>query len=124
VIETMRPLPLASGGEAIPGLAGIACVRGAAVPVLDLATLLGAPARPPRRLVTLRVATRTVGLLVEEVEGLVHVDPAADMEALPPLLQGLAGGAVEAIHRADRELALVLTAARLLPEGATLHAGG
>lgn len=118
VIETMRPLPLSAAGEVVPGLAGLARVRGAAVPVVDLGLLLGGRS-DPTRMVTVRAGDRTVALLVDAVDGLVALDP-RELQETPPLFSGLAAGAVEAISRADGALALVLKAARLLPAS---HAG-
>lgn len=123
VLETLRPQPLETLPEAPPHVLGLARIRGQALPVLDLAGLLGLerPAsEPAHRLVHLRVGRRRAALLVDEVLGLRPLDTAAQ-QALPPLLsESAALAAVQTLARLDGELLLVLSAARLLPaEGAT-----
>jgi len=117
VVETMRPLPL----EALPGMPpavlGTSIIRGAAVPVLDLAALTGAKTRaPPGRYVSLNLGEgRRVALAVEDVLGLRELDTAF-LDEVPPLLRDAAAEAVSSISSLDGELLLVLHAARLIPE--------
>lgn len=121
VRETMRALPL----EAVPGmppfLSGLAVIRGAPVPVLDLARLLGTPAAAAgtlseARYVTLELAQRQVALAVDAVLGVRALDGEA-YGAVPPLLHGAEAGLLAALGTLDAELLLVLQAARLVPEG-------
>lgn len=118
MLEVLRPLPLETLPQAPPHVLGLARLRGQAVPVLDLAGLLGLE-RPTgeraRRLVHLAVGRRRAALLVDEVLGLQTLE-AAQQQALPPLLsESAAQLAVQTLARLDGELLLVLNAARLLP---------
>jgi purine-binding chemotaxis protein CheW len=113
VIETMRVLPIEPLLGAPDAVVGVALIRGEPTPVVDAGLLFGAPCMPTR-LVTVRAGTRVVALAVDEVLGIRGIlDGAA--HALPPLLGTAAGGAVEAIGVADRELMLVLETIRLVP---------
>ena len=126
VLETMRPLPV----DTVPGVpgcvSGLAVLRGAAVPVIDVARLLGAPpgvapeGAPGARFVAVRVGDRTVALAVEAVVGVRALDLRAFGE-LPPLLRDADADAVASVGTLDDELLLVLRAARLVPDGAPLN---
>jgi len=115
VVETMRPLPLQSALDAPAFVAGVARVRGAALPVVDAGALIGA-AEPPNfaRFVTLRTDGGGVALAVESVLG---VQPLASdsFRRLPPLLRA-GGEIVAALAALDAELLLVLELARTLTE--------
>ncbi len=114
VIEVMRPQPLVALAGAPDYVRGLAVLRGAATPVLDLAALLdGRPSAAPRRLVLVRAGARRVALAVTEAIGVRGSLPAS--EALPPLVRD-AALALEAVGTIDHELMLVLAAARLVPE--------
>lgn len=121
VRETMRALPL----EAVPGmppcLSGLAVIRGAPVPVLDLGRLLGGPAGAAEstggtRYITLELAQRQVALAVDAVLGVRALDDVA-CAAVPPLLHGAEASLLAALGTLDAELLLVLQAARLVHEG-------
>lgn len=114
VIETMRPLPIEPLGDATEPVRGVAIVRGAPVPVVDLAALLGQPGRPSR-LVIVRAGERRVGLLVDAVEAVRELD-GAQLAALPPLLRDARHDRVARIGALDAELMVVLDVARLVPE--------
>ncbi len=117
VVETMRQLPVTPLAGTPPPVAGAAVVRGAPVPVVDLAALVGADrAAAPARFVLLRLGERRAALAVEGVVGVARIDAAAAAE---PLLSGAAAGAVAALGATlDGELLVVLSAARIVPEGA------
>lgn len=118
VSEVMRPLPIESLAGAPAGVPGVAVVRGRAIPVVDLGILLddGVTTRPESaRFVTLRVGHRAVALLVEAVRA-IRTLAWGEFESLPPLWRGSHPPAVSALGVVDRELLLVLEAARLLPE--------
>jgi chemotaxis signal transduction protein len=89
-------------------------IRGAPVPVVDLARAMGAPdtpaTKPASRFVSLRVGGRTVALLVEAVVGVRELD--VSPTDLPPLL----GRAemIESIGALDAQLLVVLRAMRVL----------
>lgn len=116
VVEVMRPRVLQRVEGMAPGLAGVAVVRGQAVPVVDLGALLvGGTSRPAQRLVTVRVEGRTVALAVEHVQGVGFVDE-TEWAGLPPLLQGAAQDAVAGLVVRDHGLLALLSATRLLTE--------
>jgi purine-binding chemotaxis protein CheW len=115
VIETMRPLPVEPIAGAPAFIAGLAIIRGAPVPVVDAARLLGAGGGRPGRFVTLRVAPRTVALAVDAVLG-VRALPADRLSALPPLAGAVAAEVVAAVGMLDARLLVVLEAARLVPD--------
>ena len=117
VVETMRPLPVESLAGAPHFVRGVAVIRGAPVPVIDAAALLGAPATPGDRFVTVGVGARCVALAVDGVLGVRNL-AAPSLQALPPLLQEAGADVVHAIGRLDAELLLVLNGSRLLPEDA------
>lgn len=116
VIETMRPLPVTP----LPGLPvsvqGAAVIRGAAVPVVDVDALLGGTASDRARFVLVRCGARAAALAVDAVLGVAPVDGSAPRAIA--LLQAATAGAVEALGALDRELLLVLAAARVVPDGA------
>lgn len=115
VVETMRPLPV-DALAAMPGfVAGLAVVRGEPTPVVDVGALLALHDRPQwTRFVTVRAATRRVVLAVEAVVGVRPLDPAA-LQQLPPLLGEASAEIVDAVGAHDRDLLLLLNAARLIP---------
>jgi purine-binding chemotaxis protein CheW len=108
VVETMRPLPIEPVRGALPSVRGMAVIRGAPLPVIDVAALLGQAPREQARFVVVRTGTRHVALLVDAV---IEVRELAAVAELPPLVQGEVAAAVGAI---DRELLVVLDAARLV----------
>jgi len=116
VVETMRPLPVEPFAGAPSFVRGLAVIRGAPTPVVDLGLLLGCrePAEPTR-FVTLAVGERRVAVAVEGVEGMREFASDAAQE-LPPLLKDASAGAVAAVRALDAELMVVLSAARVIPE--------
>ncbi|HTA89378.1 MAG TPA: chemotaxis protein CheW [Polyangiaceae bacterium] len=118
VAETMRPLPI----EPISGMpefvSGLSIVRGAPVPVVDLARLLGDESdTQPGRFVVVKTDARRVVLAVSEVTGLRTLD-AKSFGGLPPLLQGARADLVSAVGSLDAQLLLVLESGRVLPDSA------
>ncbi|MBI3723417.1 chemotaxis protein CheW [bacterium] len=116
VVETMRPLPV----ETVPGLPsfvrGLAVIRGAPVPVVDLGSLLALGAtQGSRRFVTVRAGERRVALAVEDVLG-VHELDALGIHELPPLVPAAESAPITAIGALDLQLMVVLRAARIVPE--------
>jgi purine-binding chemotaxis protein CheW len=95
---------------------GLSIVRGEAVPVVDLAALLGAADNPaPSRFVTLRVAQgQTLALAVDEVLGVLSLS-ATTFHSLPPLLQD-ATQTARALAARDQQLLVLLDASRLVPD--------
>jgi len=119
VVETMRPLPVEPlGRSSDPGLAaidGLAVIRGAPVPVIDVRRLLGAPCGPAERLVVLRFADRRLAILVDAITDVRQIEQAT-LAGLPPLLDGAGRDSVAAIGARDAALLVVLDATRVLPE--------
>ena len=115
VIETMRPLAI----EALAGVprpvSGVAIIRGAPMPVVDLAWLLAGEESHPARFVTLNADGRPVALAVDAVVG-VRVIPTGSVYDLPPLLRDANADAIAAIGTLDAELLMVLRGGRLVPE--------
>lgn len=85
VIEVIRAPRTTRVPHAPASLRGLANVRGAVVPVVSLADLLGQPVGPERQLVLLAGAT-PVGLLVDEVSSLIAEARAARVIEPRPLL--------------------------------------
>ena len=112
VIETLRPLPIEPLAGAPSYVCGLAILRGAPVPVVDLGLLLGVEQLRATRLVALRAGPRTVAVAVSAVLG---VQTLGVDGALPPLLQEAGQGAIQSLGSLDRELLLVLEGARLVP---------
>lgn len=118
VVETMRPLPTEPVTGAPEFVAGLAIIRGSAVPVVEPARFLAdsAPGGSVGRYVTLRTGSRVVALAVDEVVG-VRTLSATSRAALPPLLRHAAGEVIETVASLDAELLVVLRSTRLLPPG-------
>ena len=119
VAEVMRPLPIEPLAGAPPFVRGLAIVRGSATPVIDLAALLNEEASTApgdtARFVALRVGERGIVLHVSAVLA-IRALASAELEALPALWRGPHPPAVVALAARDRELLMVLEAARLLPD--------
>jgi purine-binding chemotaxis protein CheW len=117
VAETMRALPLEALGEMPSFVLGIAVVRGAAVPVVLLARVAGAPeAAPAGRYITLKLgAGRLVALAAEGVIGVRQLALDA-IDEIPPLLHESQPEVVAAITRLDTQLLSVLQVSRLVPD--------
>src|SRR5207244_5850162 len=114
VVEVMRALPV----EPIPGapsfVPGLAIIRGAPMPVVDLGLLTGGRSASGR-FVTLRLGDRRAALAVDAVVGVRAVD-AFLLQELPPLLRDAGAEVVDAIGVIDTELLVSLRAGRLVPE--------
>jgi len=119
VVETMRPLAVEpigrSGDEALALVDGLAMIRGAAVPVVDVRRLLGVTGAPATRFVVVRIADRRIALVVDAVIEVRHLELHA-FDRLPPLLGGASRDCVSAIGAREADLLVVLDAARVLPE--------
>lgn len=93
---------------------GLAILRGAPTPVIDLGILLGgAPAS--ERLVALRLGARAAAVSVDAVIGVRMLDGWL-VQDLPALVRNLEGDLIERIAVADAELLLLLQTACLVPE--------
>lgn len=113
VIETLRPLPTQALPDAPDFVRGLALIRGATTPVIELGALLGIQSGACTRFVSVAVEGRRAALAVDSVSGVRHL-PAGALASLPPLLRDVER--IGAIGRLDAELLLVLQAARLVGE--------
>lgn len=116
IAEVMRPLPVEPLADAPPFVRGVAVIRGAPVPVIDLALLLGQPKAAITRLITVRAGGRVLALAVGEILGLKR-DEEAGAKNMVPLMREAARESVSAIGALDSEALLFLNTLRLLPEG-------
>ncbi len=115
VSETMRALPLEALGGMPDFVLGLAIVRGAPTPVVDVSRLVGGARGAPARFVTVKTRRTPLALAFDEVLG-VRVLAPRSLQEIPPLLGGSRAGIVSAIGALDRELLVLLEAARALPE--------
>lgn len=122
VVEVLRPLPVDTLPGTPPWVVGMSLLRGAATPVVDAAALLGGPLGPRERLISLKLAERRVGLLVDQVVGLREL-PADLLKDLPLLLQEAGQETVAALGILDEELLLVLGSAQLVQAHGDLAEG-
>jgi purine-binding chemotaxis protein CheW len=108
VIETMRPLPVEPIGTGAAYVLGVAIIRGAPTLAVSLAKLLEVVGEAPTRFIVVRSGDRRVAFAVDAV---VEVRDIAATDRLPPLIRA---DAIRAIAAADRELVVVLEAARAI----------
>jgi purine-binding chemotaxis protein CheW len=121
----MRPLPLEAFPRAPAFVAGLAVIRGAPTPVVDMRILMGesrgsAGGSTAGRFITVRIGERTgehiVALAVDAVLG-VHQLAGTQVMDLPPLLKSVAGETISAVTSRDTELLLFFETARIFPPG-------
>jgi purine-binding chemotaxis protein CheW len=108
--EIMRPLPIEPMRGAPVFVLGLATIRGAPTPVVDLALLVSGARTPPTRFIALRGLGRPLALATGEVLG-VRTIPPSSLAELPPLLRDVEF--IAGIGRLDAELLLVLQVTRL-----------
>ncbi len=113
VVETMRPLAVETVARLdTPCVIGVAVIRGAPVPVLDVALLLGVAGGERERFVVVRVdGERRVALRVDAVVGVKTLAPET-LAALPPLLRDVGAETVSRLGTLDLALVAMLDASR------------
>lgn len=104
----------------VPGIqeliVGIFNLRGEIIAAIDIRSLLGLPARPltaAARIIVIKSASFTTGIITEEVQGVV----ALPLEMFEPVVKSVAGGAKEFIRgqiNRDEGMAMLLDIPRLL----------
>lgn len=116
IAETMRPLPVESLAGMPPFVLGLALIRGAPTPVVDLGALLHGSERrtPVTRYVTVKSGTRRAALAVGAVVG-VRAVPRSIESGLPPLFGDVRNDFVESIGTLDGDLLLVLASGKIVP---------
>jgi purine-binding chemotaxis protein CheW len=115
VAETLRTPPVQALADQPRFVRGVAIVRGAPLPVVDVAALLGGPAgAQAARLVTLKLGPRRVGLALDAVLGVRPLD-AERLHDVPPLLQQASSDLLGGMAALDDELLLALRGAVALP---------
>lgn len=115
VVETMRPLTIDTLTGLPPWVSGVSVIRGAPIPVVSLSTLCTETPSPPGRFVVTRAGDRSIAFAVDTVLGVFQLSPETT-GPLPPLLQHVAGDAIEAIGSIDKQLLLVLDSAKMIPD--------
>ena len=106
-------------------LRGVISVGDRLVPVLDVRERLGlaAPdADDASRIIVLALASGRIGFIVDAVDDVVAVDPAA-IEATPAVYRGLAREFVQGILRRDERLYVLLDAEHLVTSQERLALG-
>lgn len=117
VEEIMRPLPTESIPDMPPFLKGLAIVRGAPLPILDLAKLLGSTdCVPINRFVVVRLDSRRLAVAVESVPGLRELGCAL-LLSLARILDEADSPLIGAVGVSDQNLLFVLEAGRMVPDG-------
>ncbi len=78
VVETVRMVAVNPLADAGPSLLGVIDYRGTIVPVLDPSLRLGVASRPPgldSKIIISRVRGRLLGIVVDDIDGLVEGQP-------------------------------------------------
>jgi len=120
VSETMRALPIEAVAGAPPGVLGVAVIRGAPVPVVDLGYVLGGTASQFKFFITIKADARTIALAVDAVVG-IRLIGAQTYKALPPLLRDAANETITGIAARDAALTLLLSASRIVSPEVLAH---
>jgi len=114
VIESMRPLPVSAIPDMPPFLLGVAIIRGALTPVVQLSQLIGAKASMlSTRFVTMATGTRITAFAVDSVIG-VHLLDLALVLPITILSTQVESSNIAAITLLDSELLLVLQNSRII----------
>lgn len=114
VLETMRPLAIDSLSGLPSWVSGVSVIRGSAIPVVSLSTLLAEKSAPPGRFVIARAGERRFALAVDAVLGVFKLAPDA-FGPLPPLIEHAAGDAIAGLAGIDNQLLLVLESSKVIP---------
>lgn len=121
--ETMRSLPIEPMPDMPVFLLGVSIIRGAVVPVIDVACLLGsdnaavhAPRAPYARFITLKLGARRVAFAVDDVIGVRSLGMLT--AEISPLLDAADTGVIETMGILDAELILILQAAHVISDAA------
>jgi len=117
VREVMRTPAITTAPDMPAAVKGMVSLRGALVPVVDLAEYVNIPMASPREIMIVTEYNRhTQGFLVEEVDTILRLDW-AQMRVPPDMLMSNLGGLVTAVTElADGRLVMMLDVERVLAE--------
>lgn len=117
VREVMRTPDITAAPDMPAAVKGMVSLRGALVPVVDLADYIGMAAETPREImIVTEYNGRTQGFLVESVDTILRLDW-AQMRVPPDMLTANLGGLVTAVTElADNRLVMMLDVERVLAE--------
>jgi purine-binding chemotaxis protein CheW len=108
------------GATKVPGaaaeVAGLVQIRGRVVPVLDLRVVFGFPSLAPTidsRIVVMKHAERTVGLLVDSAREVIKIPP-GNFQPPPPVVVQQTGGIVKAVTQAGPRLLMLIDVTRVI----------
>jgi purine-binding chemotaxis protein CheW len=117
ISEIMRPLPIGRLPGAPPFLLGVAVIRGAPAPVVDLAQLLDERRSKPSYFVATGQGSRRVALTIDDVIG-VRPMPHGPSNGFPSVLESAAAGFVSSVRILGQEALVVLSSGKIVPETA------
>ncbi len=117
VREVMRTPPITAAPEMPPSVEGMVSLRGALVPVVDLARYAGVDTRTPRSImIVTEYAGHTQGFLVEAVDTILRLDW-SQMRVPPAMLLAELGGLVTAVTELpDGRLVMMMDVEKVLSE--------
>ncbi len=117
VREVMRTPPITAAPEMPPSVEGMVSLRGALVPVVDLASYARIDTDTPRNImIVTEYAGHTQGFLVEAVDTILRLDW-SQMKVPPEMLVAEMGGLVTAVTElADGRLVMMMDVEKVLSE--------
>lgn len=117
VREVMRTPPITAAPEMPPSVEGMVSLRGALVPVVDLARYAGVASDSPRSImIVTEYAGHTQGFLVEAVDTILRLDW-SQMKVPPDMLMAELGGLVTAVTELpDGRLVMMMDVEKVLSE--------
>ena len=117
VREVMRTPPITGAPEMPPSVEGMVSLRGALVPVVDLASYTRIDTDTPRNImIVTEYAGHTQGFLVEAVDTILRLDW-SQMKVPPEMLVAEMGGLVTAVTElADGRLVMMMDVEKVLSE--------
>ena len=122
VREVMRTPAITAAPEMPPSVEGMVSLRGALVPVIDLAKYAGVSAETPRDImIVTEYNGHTQGFLVEAVDTILRLDW-SKMRVPPEMLMAQTGGLVTAVTELeDNRLVMMMDVEKVLAETTTIE---
>ena len=115
--EIRRWTPVTSLPYAEASVLGVMNLRGAVIPIMDLAVKLGLPSSEPSErdvVIVVSVNSRTIGLLVESVAEIVTVK-GGDIRETPAIARGEGTKSIIGLVSLDEVMSRVLDLSQLIP---------